>query len=255
MVRPAVATVLLVNAYGNDPNPDLNADTLSNRYLGWLNSLGVSSIAELRLFQKSGNRYTQLSVNERVQARIFARFGRILWIAPDFELALQFSSKTLGSFFQNGGHLILAAKADAGTPAWSTAYESSPIDSVTEIPAGSSFLLTDTSSLHPLSTQWNGQSWTLPALTHQGFSSGNRPLKPGPSSTSLYRINLLLRNDNNPAPPFPLYTGPSPCMVIRQNSLNGSTYTLSSIELHRMLPAASRLNLLQNLLTRVWQLP
>ncbi|MFZ9498669.1 MAG: hypothetical protein ACO28S_01650 [Bacteroidia bacterium] len=255
MVRPAVATVLLVNAYGNDPNPDLNADTLSNRYLGWLNSLGVSSIAELRLFQKSGNRYTQLSVNERVQARVFARFGRILWIAPDFELALQFSSKTLGPFFQDGGHLLLAAKADAGTPAWSTAYESSPIDSVTEIPAGSSFLLTDTSSLQPLSTQWNGQSWTLPALTHQGFSSGNRPLKPGPSSTSLYRINLLLRNDNNPAPPFPLYTGPSTCMVVRQNSLNGSTYTLSSIELHRMLPAASRLNLLQSLLTRVWQLP
>ena len=255
MIRPAVATVLLVNAYGNDPNPELNIDTLSNRYLGWLNSLGVNSTAELRLFQKSGNRFTQLSVNERVQSRVFARFGRILWIAPDFELAMQFSSKTLGAFFQNGGHLLLAAKADAGTPSWSPSYESSPIDSVLPIPAGFSFLLTDTSTLRPLSSQWNGQNWSLPTLSHLGFSSGNRPLVPGPASTPLYRIHLLLRDDNNPAPPFPLYSGTSTCMVVRQNPLNGSTYTLSSIELHRMMPATARLTLLQNLLSKVWQLP
>jgi hypothetical protein len=80
-------------------------------------------------------------------------------------------------------------------------------------------------------------------------------LVPGPASTPLYRIHLLLRDDNNPAPPFPLYSGTSTCMIVRQNPLNGSTYTLSSIELHRMMPATARLTLLQNLLSKVWQLP
>ena len=255
MVKSCVASLLVVNAYGNDPNPTLNVDTLSLRYKAWLDSLGFGEVEELRLFQKIGNRFTQLSVNNRVQARIFGRFGRILWIAPDFDLAMQFSSRTLGNVLAQGGHVLLAAKADAGTPAWTPAYESSPIDSVQEIPGGYSFLVTDTSSLLPLTGQWNGQPWALPTMTHQGFSSGNRPLRLGASSIPLYKINLLLRDDNNPAPPFPLYNGSTVCMGVKVNPQTGGSYTVSSIELHRMLPPSSMLQMLRLLKTRVWQWP
>jgi hypothetical protein len=254
-VKSCVASILLVNAYGNDPNPTLNVDTLSQCYKAWLDSLNVGPVEELRLFQKIGNRFTQLSVNNRVQSRIFARFGRILWIASDFDLAMQFSSRTLGGILSQGGDVMLAAKADASTPAWTPAYESSPIDSVTDIPSGFSFLVTDTSTMLPLSGHWNGQAWTLPTMTHQGYSSGNRPLKLGSTSLALYKINLLLRDNNNPAPPFPLYSGPSVCMGVKVNALTGSTYTLSSVELHRMLPSASMLQMLRLIKTRVWQWP
>jgi hypothetical protein len=168
---------------------------------------------------------------------------------------MQFSSRTLGNVLAQGGHVLLAAKADAGTPAWTPAYESSPIDSVQEIPAGYSFLVTDTSSLLPLSGQWNGQPWTLPTMTHQGFSSGNRPLRLSASSVPLYKINLLLRDDNNPAPPFPLYNGSTVCMGVKVNPQTGGSYTLSSIELHRMLPPSSMLQMLRLLKTRIWQWP
>jgi hypothetical protein len=255
MVKSCVASLLLVNAYSNDPNPSLNGDSLSIRYKGWLDSLNAGPTEELRLFQKAGNRYTQLSVNNRVQARIFGRFGRILWIAPDFDLAMQFSSRTLGVILGQGGHVMIASKTDAGTPAWTPAYESSPIDSVSEIPSGYSFLVTDTSSIVPTSNQWNGQPWALPATIHQGFSSGNRPLKLGSSSVALYKINLLLRDDNHPSPPFPMYNGSTVCMGVKVNPQTGSTFTLSSIELHRMLPPSSMLQMLRLIKTRVWQWP
>lgn len=254
-VRMASANLLLVNAYGNDPNPDLNADSLSRRYGAWLDSLNLNPVQELRLFQKSGNQYTQLSANNRVQALVLALFPRILWIAPDFDLSLQFTSRTVAPFLAQGGDLLLSSRTDAGTPAWTPAYETSPIDSVPEIPSGYSFLLSDTSGIIPVLGTWNGQALNLPPMSHKGFASGSRPLRPGPASVPVYKANLLVRNDANPAPPFPLYQGPSTCMVLKYNSLTGSSYLLTSLELHRWMPPTQLLVLLEQIKTKVWMFP
>ena len=226
-IKRPTSSLLLVNAYGNDPNPDLNAGQIGNIYQTELNGININTYDELRIFQRSGNDYVNLSANNRTQALVFGLFDQILWIGPDFDISIVFAQNTLGDFLNEGGRVMLSLASSLGSPVVSNFYEFSPIDSLQGAPAGFEFLLGDTSSILP------GQSG-FPTLRYRGFTSSVRPIKFVAGVQPLYRANILIRGGANPFPPFPLYAGNNVVMGMRENTTNNSKFIITTLELHRM---------------------
>lgn len=224
--RPA-SSFLLVNAYGSDPNPDLNAVQIASIYQTELNGIGISNYDEVRIFQRSGNDFVNLSANNRTQTLVFSLFDQILWIGPDFDISIVFAQNTLGGFLNEGGQVMLSLASSLGSPVVSNFYEFSPIDSLQSAPSGFEFLLGDTSSILP-------QQGGFPPLRYRGFSSSIRPIRFVAGVQPLYRANILLRGGSNPFPPFPLYSGNNIVMGMRRNTTNNSKFIITTLELHRM---------------------
>lgn len=218
---------LLINAYGNDPNQDLNAAHISGIYQTELNSIGINSYDEVRIFQRNGNDFINLSANNRTQALVFSLFDHILWVGPDFDVSIVFAQNTLGTFLNDGGRVMLSLASSLGSPVVSNFYEFSPIDSLQSAPSGFEFLLGDSSSINP-------QQSGFPPLRYRGFTSSIRPIRFVAGVQPLYRANILLRGGANPFPPFPVYTGNSVVMGMRENNTNNSKFIITTLELHRM---------------------
>jgi hypothetical protein len=224
--RPS-SSFLLVNAYGSDPNPDLNAGNIETLYQTELSGIGINSYDQVRIFQRQGSQFVNLSPNNRTQSMVFALFEQILWVGPDFDISIVFAQNTLGSFLNAGGKVMLSLASSLGSPVVSNFYEFSPIDSLQTPPAGFEFLMSDTSTVMPLASGY-------PGLTYRGFTSSIRPIKFVGGVQPLYRANILQRGGANPFPPFPVYSGNSVIMGMRTNNSNNSKFIITTLELHRL---------------------
>lgn len=230
---------LLVNAYGNDPNPDQNADAIDAFYEAQFAGLGISSYDKVQIFKRENNRFTRLSPDNRTQSMVFDFFEHIIWAGPDFDYSLVFTRNTMGSFLSNGGNLLLSTTSGDASPVVSNFFELSPIDSLLPVTEGTSNLLTDTSTLQPLSSGY-------PVLRHKGFASLVRPIRFVTGTTVLYRANILSRN--NSTFQISLYQGHRDIMGMRTNSTNGSKFVLGTLELHRLNNNGNINQLLQRIL-------
>ncbi|MFN3530724.1 MAG: hypothetical protein ACK417_12440 [Bacteroidia bacterium] len=226
-VKRPQSKFLLVNAYSSDPNPDLNAVNIANIYQTEFNSIGINAYDQVRIFQRTGNEFINLSANNRTQSMVFSLFEQIMFVGPDFDIAMVFSQNTMGEFLNQGGKLLLSMASSNGSPQLSNFYEFSPIDSLLSPPAGGEFLMGDTSTCMPLQSGY-------PLLTYRGFSSSIRPVRFVSGTQALYRANILLRTSATPFPPFPVYTGNSVVIGMRTNPTNNSKFVLSTLELHRL---------------------
>ena len=216
---------LLVNAYGNDPNPDQNADVIDAFYEAQFASLNITSYDKVQIFRRENNRFTRLSPDNRTQSLVFDFFDQIVWAGPDFDYSIVFTRNTMGGFLSNGGKLLLSTTAGDASPVVSNFFELSPIDSLLAVPEGTSNLLTDTSTIQPFQAGF-------PTLRHKGFASLVRPVRFVNGTTVLYRANILSRNNSNFQ--ISLYQGHRDIMGMRTNSTNGSKFVLSTLELHRL---------------------
>jgi hypothetical protein len=226
-VKRPISPFLLINAYGTDPNPDLNAATIQTFYQTELNTIGITNYDQVRIFQRQGNQFVNLSSNNRTQSLVFDLFDQILWVGPDFDISIVFAQNTLGNFLNGGGKVMLSLASSLGSPVVSNFYEFSPIDSLQAPPTGFEFLLGDTSSINPILSGY-------PALKYRGFTSSVRPIKFVSGVQPLYRANILQRGGANPFPPFPLYTGNNVIMGMSTNSSNNSKFVITTLELHRL---------------------
>lgn len=216
---------LLVNAYGNDPNPDQNADAIDAFYEAQFAGLNITSYDKVQIFRRENNRFTRLSPDNRTQSMVFEFFDHIVWAGPDFDYSIVFTRNTMGNFLSNGGNLLLSTTAGDASPVVSNFFELSPIDSLLPVPEGTSNLLTDTSTLQPLLAGY-------PTLRHKGFASLVRPLRFVTGTTVLYRANILSRNNSNFQ--ITLYQGHRDIMGMRTNATNGSKFVMSTLEIHRL---------------------
>jgi hypothetical protein len=224
--RPS-SSFLLINAYGTDPNPDLNAITIAALYQTELNNIGINSYDQVRIFQRQGSQFVNLSANNRTQSLVFDLFDQILWVGPDFDISIVFAQNTLGRFLNGGGKVMLSLASSLGSPVVSNFYEFSPIDSLQSAPAGFEFLLGDTSTVNPVTAGY-------PTLKYRGFTSSVRPIKFVTGVQPLYRANILRRGGTSPFPPFPLYNGNNVIMGISNNTSNNSKFVITTLELHRL---------------------
>ncbi|MBI3233611.1 MAG: hypothetical protein HYZ42_06150 [Bacteroidetes bacterium] len=54
------------------------------------------------------NNYTELSVDNLTQSRVFGLFKHIIWITDDANFSLSFGQKTTSDFFKNGGNMLMS---------------------------------------------------------------------------------------------------------------------------------------------------
>lgn len=226
-VKRPQSRFLVVNAYGTDPNPDLNAANIATLYQTELNAIGISNYDQVRIFERQGNNFINLSANNRTQAKVFGLFEQIMLIGPDFDIGIVFTQNTMGRFLDGGGRLLVSLSSSLGSPVVSPFYDFSPIDSLQLAAPGFEFLLADTSTAMPLQAGY-------PMLRYRGFTSSVRPIRFVGGVTPLYRANILLRGGANPFPPFPVFTGNSSIMGMRVNTANNSKFIITSLELHRL---------------------
>lgn len=240
-VKRPQSRFLIVNAYGNDPNPDLNAGNIANLYQTELNAIGISTYDHVRIFERQGSNFINLSANNRTQAKVFALFDQIMLIGPDFDIGIVFTQNTMGSFLDGGGRLLVSLSSSLGSPVVSQFYDFSPIDSLQQAAAGFEYLLSDTSTALPLQSGY-------PTLRYRGFTSSVRPIRFVGGVTPLYRANIQLRGGTNPFPPFPIFGGNSNIMGMRVNTTNNSKFIITSLELHRLNNNANLGTLLDRIL-------
>lgn len=238
-IKKPVSGFLLVNAYGNDPNPDQNADAIDAFYEAQFAGLNITAYDKVQIFKREGNRFTRLSPDNRTQSMVFDFFDQIIWAGPDFDYSIVFTRNTMGSFLANGGKLLLSTTSGDASPVVSNFFELSPIDSLLPVPEGTSNLMTDTSTIQPLQAGY-------PTLRHKGFASLVRPIRFVNGTTVLYRANILSRN--NSTFQINLYQGHRDIMGMRTNSSNGSKFVLSTLELHRLNNNGNLDQLLQRIL-------
>lgn len=226
-VKRPQSRFLLINAYGTDPNPDLNAANIATTYQTELNGIGINTYDQVRIFQRQGNQFINLSANNRTQAKVFALFDQVMLVGPDFDIGIVFAQNTLGDFLNEGGKVLVSLGSSLGSPVVSQFYDFSPIDSLQAPAAGFEYLLSDTSTAMPLQAGY-------PTLRYRGFTSSVRPIRFVGGVTPLYRANILLRGGASPFPPFPVFTGNSSIMGMRVNPTNNSKFIITSLELHRL---------------------
>lgn len=226
-VKRPQSRFLLINAYGTDPNPDLNAANIATTYQTELNGIGINTYDQVRIFQRQGNQFINLSANNRTQAKVFALFDQVMLVGPDFDIGIVFAQNTLGDFLNEGGKVLVSLGSSLGSPVVSQFYDFSPIDSLQSPAAGFEYLLSDTSTAMPLQSGY-------PTLRYRGFTSSVRPIRFVGGVTPLYRANILLRGGASPFPPFPVFTGNSSIMGMRVNPTNNSKFIITSLELHRL---------------------
>jgi hypothetical protein len=226
-IKRPQSNFLLINGYSSDPNPDLNAPLIAGIYQTALNNIGITNYDQVRIFQRQGNQFINLSANNRTQSMVFGLFDHLMFIGPDFDLGVVFTRNTMGEFLNQGGNLVASMASSLGSPVASPFYEFTPIDSLLSPAGGNEYLLSDTSTLMPLQSGY-------PSLRYRGFTSSVRPIRFVGGVQPIYRANILLRSNASPFPPFPVFNGPSNVMGIRVNPANNSKFVISTLEFHRL---------------------
>ena len=248
-VRTLSHNILFVNAFTPSAIPNQNVDTVAARMATQLALSGINQYHELRIFERSGNAFTQLSANNATQSRIFDLFDHIIWLGGggyDFDQNAALTQYTMGRFLDGGGNLLMSLTSSAGSPATGTIYELFPFDSLLAPPDGYGFLLTDTATLSPLSPNY-------PILGYDRFNPAVRPLKLRSGTTGLYKANIWLRNFSTLS--LTPSSGPSTVMALRYNPINQSRFAFTTLELHSLNRNGTLSTMLSQLLRNEFGIP
>ncbi len=179
----------------------------------------------LPLFKKVNGQFQYLAPDAKTQGQIFNLYDAIVWFGDDLEQSLAFAQATTADFVSKGGHLFLSAFTPNSSNIQSPSYAFSPIDSLIPTKTGFTQLLTDTSTLVPLSAG-------LPTLKYQQFLSGGRYMKLVGGSTPWYHANFLMRNNSNFTTSIIAQT--APVMGLKTNPATGSKFVISTLELNQL---------------------
>lgn len=248
-VRAVTQNMLLVNAFTPSAIPNQNVDTVSALMALHLAAAGITQYQELRIFERSGNTFTQLSANNATQSRIFDLFDHIIWLGGggyDFDQNAALAQYTMGRFLDGGGNLLMSLTSSAGSPVTGSLYELFPFDSLLAPPNGYGFLLTDTATLSPLTPNY-------PVLGYDRFNPAVRPLKLRGGTTPLYKANIWLRNFSTLT--LIQHGGPSTVMALRYNPINQSRFAFTTLELHSLNRTGTLSTMLSQLLHNEFGIP
>jgi hypothetical protein len=208
---------LLVNAYPSAPT------SIDQFYQTKLSALSISGEV-LPLFKQVNGRYIYLAPDNRTQSFVFKFFKNIIWYGNDIELDLNYAQNTLIDFFNDGGNILFSSYVASSVATTSPLYAFTPIERLVNPPAGYSYLLTDTSSVFATKSGY-------PNLKFDEFSSVVKPMVVQVASDSLYRANILQRDQFNT---ITSNKNINAVVGIKRNSANNSRFVLSTLEIHKM---------------------
>ena len=219
-VKKPKSKILLVNAY-------TDGDGLIDQfYQTQLAAQSIFNFDLMQLLKKDRNQYTQLAPDNRTQNLVFGLFDHIVWYGGDLDFSMVYAQNTLVNFLNSGGNLLLSVKVAGSSPLKTSFYDFSPIDSLKTAPNGTTLLLADSSKIRGIAN--NG----YPILTHSEFNSAVRPIKFVDGTSVLLTADILSRDNTT----FDItnYTGARSIMGLKTNSVSGSKFIFSALQLHKL---------------------
>ena len=131
----------------------------------------------------------------------------------------------MGTFLNQGGKLLLSTAAQDTSPVTSNFFELSPIDSLMPVPANTTNILWDTSTMQPNSTVY-------PVFAAQRFCFYRSPHAVCERHRSALPSQHFIARCQFPV--HPLLQGRRDIMGMRTNASNGSKFVIATLELHRL---------------------
>ena len=218
-VKRVTSEVLLVDGYGNA------GATVTNFYAQNLQAIGIAAFDTMQVFQTIGAAFTQQAPDALTQARIFKMFSTIVWYSNDANRSLSLGQKTLGSFFDAGGKLLMATYVAGSFDPQSTFLTFTPAQALVTLPPDTVLTLNTGAAVTNLQADY-------PPLQSTAIVSTVRPVTPALGATALYNVELLAKNTSNGG--TNPWTGPSTVMVKKDNGSGQTNFVLSTLELQKL---------------------
>lgn len=210
-VKKKVSNVLLVNAYKS------SLESREQFYTENLLAAGITSFDTIRVNEVNGEFYTQLSVDNVTQSRIFAMFDVLVWFGEDAPYTLTLAQRTTGDFLDNGGRMFASVFFSAGIDPLSNYLEFTPIDSLVN-PGGGVFFMDNGAAATASQDGW-------PELSSTRILTSTRPFYPAFDVKPLYSAALKTASGD--------WQGPS--VIMAKKEVAGQTqFIISSVELYRL---------------------
>lgn len=212
-VKKKVSNLLLVNAY------NFSVSQREDFYTNNLNAIGVTSFDTIRVNEvnEEGTLYTQLSLDNTTQARIFAMYEVMIWFGEDDSYTLTLAQRTTGEFINQGGRMFASVFFSSSVDPLSTYLDFTPIDSLVE-PSAGVFFMDNGAEAKPAKDGW-------PTLQSNRIITSARPFYPSFDGEALYSATLKTASGD--------WNGPATIMA--KKMVNGrTTFVISSIELYRL---------------------
>lgn len=218
-VKKVTSDILLVDGYGNA------GSTVTNFYATQLQSIGIMSFDTMQVFATFNSAYTQQSPDNLTQARIFKMFNVIVWYSNDATKSLSLGQKTLGSFFDNDGMLLMSTYVSGTFDQQSTFLSFTPAQELIAVPQDTVLTMNTGVPVTNLLPDY-------PPLQSTAIVSTVRPVAPALGAVALYNVELIAKNTSNGG--TNLWTGPSTVIVKKDNGSGQTNFVLSVLELQKL---------------------
>lgn len=215
-IRPAHTNILMANAYSG------GSDAIFTLYHNQLSTLGLGNYDTLTLFDPTVP--LQLAADNLTQERIFALFDLIVWFGNNAQTSLSLAQKTSGSFFAQGGKMLMSIYISSSFDQQSDFLDFTPIAELVD-PVDTTLLLNSGAQLLPLEAGW-------PTLQGTSIIGVVRPLIAQIGADPIYEAQLTAR-DNTTLTLSP-WTGPSVIMARKYDASGNPNFLLSTLEIHRL---------------------
>ncbi|MEY2898248.1 MAG: hypothetical protein RL138_301 [Bacteroidota bacterium] len=228
-IKKPNSTKLLVDAYTNTSATALNF--YSNRMI----NQNYTDCDTLKLFEKVGGVYSQLSADNATQSKILKYFKLIVWFGDNTGNSLFLAQKSLNDFFTGGGKLFMAMPMDKLFSGSSPSLAFTPASSLTEYKDSTIIYSTDSLSTSSLSG--------YPVLKNSNYTQNIKPFVLAPNAYAIYTANLNYQNVSSPIFPIPAWHGPSCIMAGLKNAATLQTIMVYSQVDLQTLNASSNIDL------------
>ena len=188
-IKKPNSTKLLIDAYTNT-----SAATL-NFYSTRMINQNYTDCDTLKLFEKVGGVYSQLSADNATQSKILKYFKLIVWFGDNTGNSLFLAQKSLNDFFTGGGKLFMAMPMDKSFSGNSSSLAFTPAAALTEY--------NDTSCIYSIDSLSNSNLSGFPTLKNSNYTPNIKPFILAPNAYSIYNAHLNW-NTILSAPIFPL---------------------------------------------------
>jgi len=189
---------------------------------------GYSDADTLRLFEKVGGSYSQLSADIATQTKIFSLFKLIVWFGDNTANSLFLAQKSLNTFISNNGKLFMANTMQNLFDPNSTLLGFTPAQNLETYK--------DSLFLYQIDSLANSNKAGFPTIKNTLFLPVIKPLQLSPNAYSIYTAHLSVKDTKNfPPPPYPLWIGNSTIIAGLKNPVTNAPYFVySEVELQNL---------------------
>lgn len=149
-IKKVNSDILMINAIVSSsqriPVQDFYANALKAQNKNVFDTLQAVEIVN--------NNYTELSVDNLTQSRVFNLFKHIIWITDDANFSLAFGQKTTSDFFKLGGNMFMASAFANNWDTTSSWLDFTPVKALVPQKTGQTYRMVDQANIANAVSGW-----------------------------------------------------------------------------------------------------